>query len=164
MKNIKGFSLIELLVVIAIIGILVTIAVIAINPARLIGEARDSKKRQEMQELKHALQLYFNDNQSAATQHYPKDNASQAAECTNLTTKLVTAYTRQLPAGTCGTDWVYRGENYPAPINVPDLEYRAAVTLQYPTPEDTATFAKCGGVAQNPTGWDTTYQYFICPD
>ncbi len=56
LKN-KGFTLIELLVVIAIIGILATIAVIALNNARL--KSRDGKRVADMKQLQTALELYY---------------------------------------------------------------------------------------------------------
>lgn len=55
----KGFTLIELLVVIGIIGLLVSIAVPNFLSAR--QRASDSKKKSEMQQLKNALRMYYND-------------------------------------------------------------------------------------------------------
>src|SRR3989344_8249863 len=87
-----GFTLIELLVVIAIIGILVTIVVVAINPQRVIQDARDTKKREELTQLKNSLQLYFNDFNA-----YP---ATPAAA-------LVPDYTRALPDSFAAGEAIY---------------------------------------------------------
>ncbi len=57
-KN-RGFTLIELLVVIAIIGILSTLAVVALNNAR--QRARDAKRVSDIKLIQTALELYFNE-------------------------------------------------------------------------------------------------------
>jgi prepilin-type N-terminal cleavage/methylation domain-containing protein len=58
-KNKKGFTLIELLVVIAIIGLLSTLAVVALNNAR--QKSRDAKRVADVKQIQTALELYFND-------------------------------------------------------------------------------------------------------
>jgi prepilin-type N-terminal cleavage/methylation domain-containing protein len=55
----KGFTLIELLVVIAIIAILVAFVVSNFLGAR--QRAKDVKKKSELQQIKSALRLYYND-------------------------------------------------------------------------------------------------------
>jgi len=57
--NLTGFTLIELLVVIAIIGLLSTIAIISLNNSRL--KARDAKRISDLNQVRNALELYFND-------------------------------------------------------------------------------------------------------
>lgn len=59
-KNKKGFTLIELLVVIAIIGLLSTLAVVALTSAR--QKARDSKRVADMKQLQTAMELVFSQN------------------------------------------------------------------------------------------------------
>jgi len=59
MTNKKGFTLIELLVVIAIIGLLSTLAVVALNSAR--QKSRDSKRVADIKQIQTALELYFAD-------------------------------------------------------------------------------------------------------
>lgn len=62
-----GFSLIELLVVIAITAVLLAVALPNLLSTR--ERARDAKKKQEMNEMKNALRLYYND-----FQQYPSSS------------------------------------------------------------------------------------------
>lgn len=59
MKKQKGFTLIELLVVIAIIGLLSTLAVVALNNAR--QKSRDAKRVSDVKQIQTALELFYND-------------------------------------------------------------------------------------------------------
>ncbi|MFA5133765.1 MAG: prepilin-type N-terminal cleavage/methylation domain-containing protein [Patescibacteria group bacterium] len=65
MKKAKGFTLIELLVVIAIIGLLSTLAVVALNNAR--QKSRDAKRVSDVKQVSTALELYFADNNGYPT-------------------------------------------------------------------------------------------------
>lgn len=62
MRKQKGFTLIELLVVIAIIGLLSTLAVVALNNAR--SKSRDAKRVSDIKQIQTALELYYNDQNS----------------------------------------------------------------------------------------------------
>jgi len=59
MKQKKGFTLVELLVVIAIIGLLSTLAVVALGSAR--SKARDARRVSDIKQTQTALELYFAD-------------------------------------------------------------------------------------------------------
>jgi|SRR3990167_198796 len=61
LKMKRGFTLIELLVVIAIIGILASFAIASFTSAQVKG--RDAKRKADLDAMKIALQMYYNDNQ-----------------------------------------------------------------------------------------------------
>jgi prepilin-type N-terminal cleavage/methylation domain-containing protein len=69
----KGFTLIELLVVIAIIGLLSTLAVVALNSAR--QRSRDAKRVADIRQIQTALELGFSEVQS-----YPQVEAGPPAD------------------------------------------------------------------------------------
>ncbi len=81
MRRQKGFTLIELLVVIAIIGLLSTLAVIALNNAR--AKSRDARRVSDIKQIQSALELYYNDMNGypyAASYASIEDNCLQANE------------------------------------------------------------------------------------
>jgi prepilin-type N-terminal cleavage/methylation domain-containing protein len=116
MNNKQGFTLIELLVVIAIIAVLVAFAVANFVGAR--SRAFDIKKKSELQQVKNALRLYYNDFQS-----YPGPDSSKGTNtfdgCGDVTTPAgctkefkfgSTIYMKQLP-NYLPDNWYYQQES-----------------------------------------------------
>ena len=54
----KGFTLIELIITVAILAILVSILVVALNPAEQLARSRDAKRIADLDAIKTALNLY----------------------------------------------------------------------------------------------------------
>jgi len=61
MKN-KGFTLIEMLIVVAIIGILASLILIGLGPAR--AKARDSRRISDLRQIQNGLEMYYSKNQA----------------------------------------------------------------------------------------------------
>ena len=68
MKLNKGFTLTELLIVLSIIIVLATILIGILNPIALVGKARDSERKRDLDRIKKSFEEYFNDKDS-----YPID-------------------------------------------------------------------------------------------
>jgi prepilin-type N-terminal cleavage/methylation domain-containing protein len=62
MPNKKGFTLIELLVVIGILAILLTIVLIAINPARQFMQSNNTKRASDVNAILNAVDQFAADN------------------------------------------------------------------------------------------------------
>ncbi|HBC72730.1 MAG: hypothetical protein UX91_C0006G0113 [Candidatus Amesbacteria bacterium GW2011_GWB1_47_19] len=58
----KGFTLIELLVVIGVLAVLLTITLIAINPARQFAQSNDTKRRSDVNSILNAIHQFGADN------------------------------------------------------------------------------------------------------
>lgn len=113
--NKKGFTLIELLVVIAIIGLLSTLAVVALGQARV--KARDSKRLSDLKQLQTALELYYTD-----TNAYPSSGTITLGDSTHKC--LASAGFIQ----TCTTGTTYMGQVPSDPSNGQTYTYSATGT------------------------------------
>ncbi len=79
--NRKGFTLIELLVVIAIIGLLSTLAVVALGSAR--EKSRDARRLSDIKQIQTALELFYTDNNSYPTSTVAIDLGTAQYACLN---------------------------------------------------------------------------------
>ncbi len=108
----KGFTLIELLVVIFIIGLLSTLAVVALNSTR--QTARDAIRVSDINQIRSALELYFNDQQSypAGSGVLGAANFACLAAVGWTTADCTNAYMKSVPANQKpnGVDYVYTSD------------------------------------------------------
>ncbi len=105
----KGFTLIELLVVIAIIGVLSTLAIVALGSAR--QKSRDAKRLADLNQVAKALELYFSDNNGYPTVITPGQPLKSPD---GLTTYMAVLPTNPTPRneGTCpNSDYVYTADS-----------------------------------------------------
>jgi prepilin-type N-terminal cleavage/methylation domain-containing protein len=64
MINKRGFTLIEILLVVAAIAILAGIVIIAINPAKQLGETRNAQRRSDVLTIANSVNQYYIDNEA----------------------------------------------------------------------------------------------------
>lgn len=112
-----GFTLIELLVVIAIIGLLSTLAVVALNSAR--QKARDARRIADTKAVKQALELFFDDcNEypisAVAGDAIESKTISNSPNCTTAIPSLTaagTVYMNPVPSNPSpnGSVYTYKG-------------------------------------------------------
>jgi type II secretion system protein G len=141
MKNMnkKGFTLIELLVVIAIIGLLSTLAVVALGNAR--QKARDARRLSDLKQLQTALELYYTD-QTA----YPS-----GAGITLGDTNYACLNSSGFAAAGCATP--YMGQVPADPLATQDYTYTAASSSYSVTATlETTVNGLSGGVTLSPSG------------
>lgn len=120
MKKAKGFTLIELLVVIAIIGLLSTLAVVALNNAR--QKSRDAKRVSDIKQVSTALELYFADQNGYPTAAAAitlgdtnvkcLDAGGFVATCATAPTYMGTIPTNPTPGGAAYTYTSAAGADY----------------------------------------------------
>lgn len=142
MKNMnkKGFTLIELLVVIAIIGLLSTLAVVALGNAR--QKARDARRLSDLKQLQTALELYYTD-QTA----YPAGSAITLGDTSHAC--LGTG-----GFGAAGCAGAYMGQVPSDPLAAQSYTYTATASSSYTVTAtlETTVNGLSGGITLSPSG------------
>ncbi|MDD4989418.1 MAG: prepilin-type N-terminal cleavage/methylation domain-containing protein [Candidatus Pacebacteria bacterium] len=94
----KGFTLVELLIVIGIIVILLSVVLLAVDPAKRLKQSRDSVRRQDVSDILEAIITYETDNSGSIPSGIDSTSGTYqilgtggstgcaASSCTNVTT------------------------------------------------------------------------------
>ncbi len=103
-KGQKGFTLIELLVVIGILAVLLSIVLIAINPARQFAQANDTQRKSNVTAILNAIGAYAADNHGTLPSGLPAPAANptpveikSAAGGANICADIMPTYISALP-------------------------------------------------------------------
>lgn len=135
----QGFTLIELLVVIAIIAILSAIGLVALNGAR--EKARDAQRRSDIAQIRTALTLYYDDNDST----YPSITGVDATLSTdnvpdhsNNSAGLLAVGTTLVNGGSLTSNYLAQELRGPT-SDASDHDYYFYLTDQVGAPASTAT-------------------------
>jgi type IV pilus assembly protein PilA len=144
LRRSEGFTLIELLLVIGIIAILASIVIVAINPTKQLGDARNAQRRSDVNTILNAVYQYSIDNNGtipttiATTAGYVcKTNAVSCTGGIDLT--VLTASGRYLtripvdpqePTASTGSYYtIVRDNNNRITVVAPRAEQGASITV-----------------------------------
>lgn len=142
LKNIKrsqgGFTLLEVLLVVAVIAILAGIVIIAINPGKNLGDARNSQRSADVNTILNGIYQYTLDNNgvlpTAITTSDLEICKTGASPCTSLADLAVvttagTYLVAQPVAPECPTNCAANGNGY---LVKKDANSRVTVTAKNP--------------------------------
>ncbi len=153
MRKQKGFTLIELLVVIAIIGLLSTLAVVALNNAR--QKARDAKRVADVKQMQTALELYYNDQNE-----YPKNISAGVLGQGSYSCLGTNGF--QAAGGCTGTVYMGQVPTNPKPwgdgSGAAKCLDNATSAYSYDSPSDGTTYRITYCLGANTGGVDAGYQ------
>jgi prepilin-type N-terminal cleavage/methylation domain-containing protein len=148
----RGFTLLEILLVIALLGILASIVLTAINPARQLAEARNAQRLDDITEINQALEDYFVTNRAYPTgitgAYQDICPPSGGSGCIDLSV-LVPDYLAIIPispnaaTGTTGYTVAINPSNGQISLSAPDSELGVTTAINDLTP--LITFAKQAG-------------------
>ena len=145
----SGFTLIELLVVVSIIGVLT--ALLLANFVGIRGRAKDSRLKGDLEQMKTALRLYYNDNQQ-----YPTGASNTFTSCSGA----VCVEGSEFNSGAGGTVYMKKLPAYDlySHTNGGDGFY-LGITLGNASDSDiAASKVECGQTA------NTDPVFFVCQD
>jgi len=170
MTNKRGFTLIELLVVISILGVLAGLIVNNLNDSR--ARARDARRKQNLNQMKTALRLYYNDYQvypesdncGSGKINYIKGCGDDGDECCPCSDDL------DFAAGTsCATTYMPAfpdgfGANIVSYYSDASEQFVIKVSLENASdPDITTTQTQCNTTYNSITGYDlSSTDYAIC--
>jgi len=164
----NGFTLIELLVVIFILGILATLLISNVQGAR--QRARDAAKKTELNNLKTALRLYYNDYQKYPEQdlgiYLPACGADGTSRCPVCTEAdfaaggvdgCQTIYMKDLTES--GSTYIFKY------YNCNDDDFRLKVALEnYSDANIASSQSRCSNSCGGQTLTFNDNEYIVCAD
>ncbi len=106
-KNQKGFTLVELLVVIGILTILLSIVLIAINPARQFAQSNNTKRRADIVAMINAVHEYAADNNGSLPSGITgtATNIGSGTGDVDICSDLVDTYIAEMPRDPVDGAW-----------------------------------------------------------
>lgn len=138
----RGFTLIELLLVIGIIAILASIVIVAINPTKQLGDARDAQRRSDVNTILNAVYQYAIDNNGNLPTGIPTGTAEEicvtgAAACTAVDLDVLTgSYLVRVPVDpsapstATGTNYfIIQDANGRITVSAPGAEQSDSITV-----------------------------------
>ncbi len=93
----KGFTLVELLVVIGVLSVLLTITLIAINPARQFSQSNNTKRASDVNTLLNAVHQFAADNKGTLPAGITTTVADIGTLGADICAAIVTDYVAALP-------------------------------------------------------------------
>ena len=148
-KNEKGFTLLEILLVVAAIAVLAGIVILAINPAKQLGDTRNAQRRVDVNTILSAVYQYTIDtngtlpasiNQAAACDNTAANQVCKTGgTCTGITDLSITTanqkYLTSLPNDPTGSSangtgyFIVKSANGRITVCAPSAEQSATISV-----------------------------------
>ncbi len=138
----KGFTLIELLLVIGIIAILASIVIVAINPTKQLGDARNAQRKSDVNTILSAVYQYAIDHDgnlpgtiTTTSREVCATNATDCDAAIDLDV-LTGSYLVRMPrdpqaASATGTNyWIVEGANGRITVSAPGAEQGMSISVE----------------------------------